>query len=317
MLMSMKCELPSLLWIVACLGPCLAAAAACGPAAAAGPPARSFADDVAFLGLHTKILVLADERNQAQVAVAPAWQGRVMTSTAAGDAGSSYGWINREFIAVGEVDPHINVFGGEDRFWLGPEGGQFSIFFAKGAPFDLDHWFTPGPIDTEPFEVVRSTRDTAQFRHAFALDQLLRHGLQPPGGPHRAPPRGRAGLESTRRAGHIRHLDGRLRVGQRDHATPASTPWTADTGLLVDLDPRHVQSVAGDHDRGAHQRRDRSPSSASRERRLLRQRPAGSARREGRRGLLQRRRPVPQQDRRQPAAAVRRSWAATTRPTRC
>jgi hypothetical protein len=27
--------------------------------------------------------------------------------------------------------PHINVFGGEDRFWLGPEGGQFSIFFAK------------------------------------------------------------------------------------------------------------------------------------------------------------------------------------------
>ena len=168
MLMSMKCELSSLLWIVACLGPCLAAAAL-GPASAAGPPARSFADDVAFLGLHTKILVLADERNQAQVAVAPAWQGRVMTSTAAGGAGSSYGWIDRAFIAAGGVDPHINVFGGEDRFWLGPEGGQFSIFFAKGAPFDLEHWFTPTPIDTEPFEIVRSTRDTAQFRHAFAL----------------------------------------------------------------------------------------------------------------------------------------------------
>lgn len=169
MLMSMKCELSSLLWMVACLGPCLAAAAACGPAAAAGPPGRSFADDVAFLGLHTKTLVLADERNQAQVAVAPAWQGRVMTSTAEGGAGSSYGWINRAFIAAGGVDPHINVFGGEDRFWLGPEGGQFSIFFAKGAPFDLEHWFTPKPIDTEPFEVVRSTRDTAQLRHAFAL----------------------------------------------------------------------------------------------------------------------------------------------------
>jgi hypothetical protein len=167
--MSMKCELPSLLWMVACLGPCLAAAAACGPAAAAGPPARPFADDVAFLGQHTKILVLADERNQAQVAVAPAWQGRVMTSTAAGGAGSSYGWINRAFIAAGGIDPHMNAFGGEDRFWLGPEGGQFSIFFAKGAPFDLDHWFTPKPIDTEPFEVVRSTRDTAQFRHTFAL----------------------------------------------------------------------------------------------------------------------------------------------------
>jgi hypothetical protein len=168
-LMSMKCQIPCLLWIVTCLGPCLAAAVAFGPAASAGPPTRSFADDVAFLRTHTKILVLADERDEAQVAIAPAWQGRVMTSTAAGGAGSSYGWINRAFIAAGGVDPHINVFGGEDRFWLGPEGGQFSIFFAKGAPFDLEHWFTPRPIDTEPFEVVRSTRDSAEFRHAFAL----------------------------------------------------------------------------------------------------------------------------------------------------
>ncbi len=167
--MSMKCELPSLLWMVTCLGPFLAAAVVFGPAAAAAPPARSFADDVAFLRTHTKILVLADARGEAQVAVAPAWQGRVMTSTAAAGAGSSYGWINRAFIAAGVVDPHINVFGGEDRFWLGPEGGQFSIFFAKGAPFDLAHWFTPRPIDTEPFEIVQSTKDAAQFRHAFSL----------------------------------------------------------------------------------------------------------------------------------------------------
>jgi acetyl esterase/lipase len=63
--MSMKCELPSLLWMVACLGPCLAAAAACGPAAAAGPPGRSLADDVAFQRAHTKILVLDDARDLA------------------------------------------------------------------------------------------------------------------------------------------------------------------------------------------------------------------------------------------------------------
>ena len=169
MLMPLTCELPSVLWIATCLAPCLAAAAAPGPTAAAGPPARSFAEDVAFLRAHTKVLVLADGRGAAQVAVAPEWQGRVMTSTAAGGAGTSYGWINRAFIAAGGIDPHINVLGGEDRFWLGPEGGQFSIFFAKGAPFDLEHWFTPGPIDTEPFQVVRSATDAAQFRHAFAL----------------------------------------------------------------------------------------------------------------------------------------------------
>jgi hypothetical protein len=167
--MSMTCELPSFVWFSTCLAPCLAAAAALGAAAAANPPARSFAEDVAFLRAHTDILVLAGERDEAQVAVAPAWQGRVMTSTASGGAGSSYGWINRAFIAAGGVDPHINVFGGEDRFWLGPEGGQFSIFFAKGAPFDLAHWFTPRPIDTEPFEVVQCTRDAAQFRRTFTL----------------------------------------------------------------------------------------------------------------------------------------------------
>ena len=47
--MFMKCELPSLLWMVTCLGPFLAAAVVFGPAAAQAPPPRSFADDVAFL----------------------------------------------------------------------------------------------------------------------------------------------------------------------------------------------------------------------------------------------------------------------------
>ena len=42
-----------------------------------------------------------------------------------------------DIIASGKTQPHINVYGGEDRFWLGPEGGQFSIFFAKDAKFDL------------------------------------------------------------------------------------------------------------------------------------------------------------------------------------
>ena len=303
MLMSMKCELSSLLWIVACLGPCLAAAAACGPAAAAGPPARSFADDVAFLGLHTKILVLADERNQAQVAVAPAWQGRVMTSTAAGGAGSSYGWINRAFIAAGGVDPHINVFGGEDRFWLGPEGGQFSIFFAKGAPFDLEHWFTPKPIDTEPFEVVRSTRDTAQFRHAFALtnysgaafnvrvDRTVRllaaaqawKALGVPAAPGVA----MVAFES---------INAITNAGR--------TPWTADTGLLSIwilgmFNPSPATTIVVPITPGPE-----SEPRHGRQRRLLRRRPAGSARREGRRRLLQRRRPVPQQDRRRSAAGA-------------
>src|SRR5437773_479873 len=95
----------------------------------------TFGDDTAFLKNHTDLVVLADDQGTARVAVAPAWQGRVMTSTATGDKGLSFGWINRELIESGKLQEHINVFGGEDRMLLGPEGGQFSIFFAKGVKF--------------------------------------------------------------------------------------------------------------------------------------------------------------------------------------
>jgi hypothetical protein len=151
------------------LGLGLIALTVLNPMAAHTAPPTSFGADVAFLGQHTSVITLSDASGRARVVVAPAWQGRVMTSTAGGDAGTSFGWINRELIASGTLQPHMNAFGGEDRFWLGPEGGQFSIFFAKGAPFDLEHWFTPPPIDTEAYRIVRQDRDSARFRHAFRL----------------------------------------------------------------------------------------------------------------------------------------------------
>ena len=95
--------------------------------------------------------------------------GRIMTSTAGGPGGKSFGWINRELIASGQTLKHMNPYGGEDRFWIGPEGGQFSIFFAKDVPFDFDHWQTPAAIDTEPFEVVSKTADAASFRRTMRL----------------------------------------------------------------------------------------------------------------------------------------------------
>lgn len=120
--------------------------------------AGTFAADVAFLRQYTNIAILTDARGVAQVAVAPAWQGRVMTSTAQSGQGRSFGWINRDLIASGKMLPHFNPLGGEDRVWLGPEGGQFSIFFASGASFVLDHWFVPRALDTLPFHVVEQSQ---------------------------------------------------------------------------------------------------------------------------------------------------------------
>ena len=119
-----------------------------------GAKKSSFENDVAFLRKHMDVVVLSDRSAKGQVAVAPGLQGRVMTSTANGATGDSYGWINHELIASGKTVEHINVYGGEARFWSGPEGGPFSVVCAKGVPFDLKHWYTPASIDTEPFGVV-------------------------------------------------------------------------------------------------------------------------------------------------------------------
>ena len=129
----------------------------------------TFSDDIAFLRRHTDIIVLRDNRGNAQVAVAPSWQGRVMTSAAEGEGGASFGWINRDLISSGELQPHINVFGGEDRLWLRPEGSQFSIYFAKGMPFSGDHWFVPKALDTLPFKVVSHSSADATLQAEFTL----------------------------------------------------------------------------------------------------------------------------------------------------
>jgi hypothetical protein len=131
---------------------------------------KSFGDDVAFTKKHTDVVVLSDSSGQSQVAVAPKLQGRVLTSSAKGTSGLSFGWINRELIASGKTVEHINVYGGEDRFWIGPEGGQFSVFFKKNVPFDLEHWFTPAAIDTEPFELVSKSQNRAALRKDMQLE---------------------------------------------------------------------------------------------------------------------------------------------------
>ena len=84
----------------------------------------SFGYDLNFLkNLHKDIVVLSDDSTGAQVIILPAYQGRVMTSSAEGLSGMSFGWLNHELIASGKSTPHFSAFGGEERFWLGPEGG--------------------------------------------------------------------------------------------------------------------------------------------------------------------------------------------------
>jgi len=131
---------------------------------AGGSRGATFGEDVAFLREHVDVIVLSGKSAQDVVAVVPQYQGRVMTSSTGGKDGPSFGYVNRGVIASDASDPHMNMFGGEDRFWVGPEGGQFAVYFPRGASFAFDNWKVPPGIDTQPFAVTARGRTHASFQ---------------------------------------------------------------------------------------------------------------------------------------------------------
>ena len=121
----------------------------------------SYGYDAAFLGRHDSIIELSN--GESRVLLSAKYQGRVMTSSAAADSGLSFGWLNYKLIESGETKKQFNPVGGEERFWLGPEGGQYSLYFKGKDSFTFDRWQVPPIIDTVRYDVVRSDGKTAVF----------------------------------------------------------------------------------------------------------------------------------------------------------
>lgn len=132
-------------------------------------PKGSFGYDLNFLKKHQQVITLEENESKSQIILLPELQGRVITSTSRGLEGNSYGWMHYDLIASGKFEEHYNPFGGEDRFWIGPEGGQYSIFFKKGTDFTFDNWFTPKEVDTEAFEVVEQAKNKVSFQKKMHL----------------------------------------------------------------------------------------------------------------------------------------------------
>ncbi len=130
--------------------------------------AGSFGYDAAFLKKYSGDIIEL-QSGDAKILLSPGFQGRVMTSTASGDTGSSYGWINYNLISSGEKKKQFNPVGGEERFWLGPEGGQYALYFKKGDSFNIKNWQVPALIDTEKFEVIQSDSSSATFSKSAVI----------------------------------------------------------------------------------------------------------------------------------------------------
>jgi hypothetical protein len=120
-----------------------------------------------FIKTYASLIEL--QKGNSKLLIVPQYQGRVMTSSCYGDTGYSFGWINYDLIASKKVKEHINPYGGEERLWLAPEGGQFAFFFKKNTPYDFKHWFTPKEFDTEPFEIGNQTDSSVLFKKDLVI----------------------------------------------------------------------------------------------------------------------------------------------------
>lgn len=130
----------------------------------------TFGYDLKYLSeKDSQLVVLKSDDSKAQVIASAKYQAKVFTSTANGDEGTSHGFINYNFFDSGVVDEHMNGFGGEDRFWLGPEGGQYSIYFEPGKEQVYDNWHTPKAIDIEEWNVSNSSAKEATFTKDMEL----------------------------------------------------------------------------------------------------------------------------------------------------
>jgi len=131
---------------------------------------NTYKADVDFLHDHElQLIELSAPDGPAKVLLSVDYQGRVLTSTSSGDQGTSYGWLNYDLISSGEKNKQFNPIGGEERFWLGPEGGQYSLYFHQGDSFTIKNWQVPPVVDTEAFKVAEINSSSATFSRLASL----------------------------------------------------------------------------------------------------------------------------------------------------
>jgi hypothetical protein len=146
------------------------------PPPSPSPSPVSFDEDLAFLSKYGAVKVLTGA-NGGRIAVSDQYQARVMTS-AVGAGGRSLGFINRKFIEAGQTGTAFDNYGGEDRFWLGPEGGQYGLYFPADKPFNFDNWQTPHTLQEGPWQARSETPTSISYTHAFSVSNYSKRDFK-------------------------------------------------------------------------------------------------------------------------------------------
>jgi hypothetical protein len=97
------------------------------------------------------------------------YQARVMTSAFTAD-GASLGFVNHSFVESRQKGTAFDNYGGADRFWLGPEGGQFALYFAPGKPFAFENWQTPAAFQQGAWDEKASSAASLSYVRSLSLE---------------------------------------------------------------------------------------------------------------------------------------------------
>lgn len=144
---------------------------------ASSPSSGTFDDEVAFLRAHGATVEIVPA-GTGQIAIAPGYQMRVMTSEVE-PRGRSLGFVHHAFIEAGKTGTQFDNYGGEDRFWLGPEGGSWGLYFPPGAPYKFDVWQTPHDLQEGNLHDVRVTNHLGT-RFEVQVDRQIVAVREPP-----------------------------------------------------------------------------------------------------------------------------------------
>jgi len=131
------------------------------------PPGK-YGYDLNFI--KSRIATIELIEGESRLLIAPEYQGRVMTSTSSGMNGFSNGWVNYKLIAASTPDKFANQYGGEERIWLGPEGGIFSIFFEKDRPSE---WRVPVALDRDKFYIDQQNSKSVTLSKNISLENFV------------------------------------------------------------------------------------------------------------------------------------------------
>ncbi len=137
----------------------------------------TFGEAEGFLRKHARAAILTDSSGHARVAVVPEFAGRVMFATCGGEAGPAQGWMDRDVVG-GKRDPKFVNFGGAERLWISPEGGQYCAFFKPGAPFDFENWHVPASFNSEAFSIRESESNRISMAKDIEITNYLGNRLR-------------------------------------------------------------------------------------------------------------------------------------------